>query len=85
MALNDLSASVASSQEEDASEKRIIYFVDEKWITAVLEQRRMPGETEWSRDKLLSRSQLIKGGYDSMDVVDLKIARELGGKVVDVV
>ena len=83
MALSDLSASVASSQEEDASEKRIIYFVDEKWITAVLEQRRMPGETEWSKDKLLSRSQLIKGGYDSMDVIDLKIARELGGKVVD--
>ena len=45
MALSDLSASVASSQEEDASEKRIIYFVDEKWITAVLEQRRVPGQS----------------------------------------
>lgn len=83
MALNDLSATVASSKEEDAYEKRIIYFVDDKWITAVIEQRRLPGETEWSGDKLLSRSQLVKGGYDSMDLLDHKVARELGNKVVD--
>ena len=83
MALNDLSATVASSKEEDAFEKRIIYFVDDKWITAVIEQRRRSGETEWSGDKLLSRSQLVKGGYDSMDLLDHKVARELGNKVVD--
>ena len=83
MALNDLSASVATSKEEDASEKRIIYFLDEKWITAVIEQRRLPGETEWTGDKLLSRSLLVKGCYDSMDLLDLKIARELGNKVID--
>jgi hypothetical protein len=83
MALNDLSATVATSMEEDASEKRIIYFLDEKWITAVIEQRRLPGETEWTGDKLLSRSLLVKGCYDSMDLLDLKIARELGNKVID--
>ena len=83
MALNDLSASVASSKQEDASEKRIIYFVDDKWITAVIEQRRLPGETEWSGDKLLSRSRLVKGGYDSMDLLDHQVARGLGNKVVD--
>ena len=80
MALNDLSASVASSREEMEAEKRIIYFLDDKWITAVIGQSRLPGETEWSGDKLLSRSLLVKGCYDAMDVLDLKLARQLANK-----
>ena len=83
MALNDLTASVATSREETAVEKRIIYFLDEKWITAILEQSRPKDGAEWSGGRLLSRSQLVRGGYDSMDVLDLKLAGALGNKVVD--
>lgn len=83
MTLCDLSDYVSSSKDGTPPEKRIIYFLDEKWITAVIEQSRFPGEEGWSRDRLLSRSTLIRNGYDSMDVLDLKLAGALGNKVVD--
>ena len=82
MALSDLSEFVTSSQEEGKAEKRIIYFLDDKWITAILEQTRKAGEEEWGMDTLLSRSQLLRGGYDSMDVLDLKLARAMASKEV---
>lgn len=83
MALSDLTEFVTSSQDENQIEKRIIYFLDDKWITAILEQSRIVGEDVWGKEKLLSRSQLLRGGYDSMDVLDLKLARALANKVID--
>ena len=83
MALSDLSEFVSSSQDEEQTEKRIIYFLDGKWITAILEQSRSIGESDWGKERLLSRSQLIRGGYDSMDVLDLRLARGLATKAVD--
>ena len=83
MALSGLSDVVATSKDGSAPEKRIIYFLDEKWITAVIEQSRRPGEEEWGGDRLLSRSILLRGGYDSMDILDLKLARALGNKPID--
>ena len=82
-ALKDLSDVVATSKETTEPEKRIIYFLDEKWITAVIEQSRRPGEEQWGGDRLLSRSALLRGGYDSMDILDLKLARALANKPVD--
>ena len=82
-ALGDLTGLVSARKEETATERRLIYFVDDKWITAVIEQSRPAGETEWRGDRLLSRSHLIRGGYPSMDVLDYKLAHALGNKVVD--
>lgn len=83
MALSDLSEFVTSTQEETSMEKRIIYFVDEKWITAIIEQCRETGSDTWTRERLLSRNALLRGEYDSMDVTDLKLARAIASKVVD--
>ena len=83
MALSELTGQVQQCQDEEEMEKRIIYFVDDKWITAILEQSRPAGSEEWGHDKLLSRNTLVKSGYDSMDVVDMKVARALGNRVID--
>lgn len=84
MALTDLSDFVSFSQEGGSLEKRIIYFVDEKWITAILEQSRAAGAEVWTKERLLSRSTFLAGGYDSMDMTDLKLARAIASKAVDV-
>ena len=77
MALSELTEFVSSPQEENQIEKRIIYFIDDKWITAILEQSRIVGEETWGKERLLSRIQFLGGGYDSMDVLDLKLARAI--------
>ena len=82
MALSDLSEFVTSCQEEKPVERRIIYFLDDKWITAILEQSRLAGEEVWGKDRLLSRSQLVRGGYDSMDLLDMKLAQALAEKAM---
>ena len=83
MALTDLSDFVSSSQEGAVTEKRIIYFVDEKWITAIIEQSREAGTEPWTRERLLSRTTFMAGGYDSMDMTDLKLSRAIATKAVD--
>lgn len=83
MELSALTESVSCSREEDKVEKRLIYFLDDKWITAILEQCRTVGEEIWGKERLLSRSQLIGGGYDSMDVLDLKLAQAIANKPSD--
>lgn len=83
MALTDLSEFVSSSKEEETIEKRIIYFVDEKWITAIIEQSRDAGSEAWTRERLLSRQTFLGGGYDAMDMTDLKLSRALASKVID--
>lgn len=88
MTLSRLTEFVSSSQgdsvpKEQHVEKRIIYFVDEKWITAIVEQSRDAGTEEWSKETLLSRPVFLRGGYDSMDMTDFKLCHALGNKVID--
>ena len=89
LALSSLTEFVSSSQgnpvpTEQRIEKRIIYFVNEKWITAIVEQSRKAGTEEWSKGTLLARPIFLRGGYDSMDMTDLKLSRALGNKVIDI-
>ena len=83
MALADVKEFVNTSIEEKETESRIIYFLDGKWITGILEQSRTVGEETWGQEKLLSRSHLLRGGYGSMDVLDMKLARALATKPID--
>ena len=84
LALSELTGQVL--QDAPETEKRIIYFVNDRWLTAILEQSRPLGsqdENDWDRGKLLSRSVFTGTGYDSMDISDLKVARALAHKVID--
>ena len=84
LALSELTGQVL--QDAPETEKRIIYFVNDRWLTAILEQSRPLGsqdESAWDRGKLLSRSVFTGTGYDSMDISDLKVARALSHKVID--
>ena len=84
MILSELNGQVRQNREEEEMERRIIYFLDGKWINAVMEQSRPAGsEDEWGHDRLLSRSTLVDAGYDFMDMTDLRLARALGRKVID--
>lgn len=89
LALSSLTEYVSSSQGDSAPkeqriEKRIIYFVDDKWITAIVEQSRKAGTEEWSKGTLLARPVFLRGGYDSMDMTDLKLCQALGNKTIDI-
>ena len=79
-ALTRLDGVLVQSQADARKEKRIIYFVDAFWITAILEQGRSAEDEPWGRDILLSRSHFIREGCDAMDAVDMKLAHALAVK-----
>ena len=87
MALSELTGQMRQHFEESENvEKRIIYFVNGKWITAIMEQSRKAGsedENDWGHDRLLSRKTFIGAGYDSMDILDMKVAKAIANKVID--
>ena len=83
MSLSELTEVVRENKDEKDVQKRIIYFLVDNWISAILEQSRESEDEEWGHDRLLSRSTFTKGGYDSMDVTDLKLASALGRKIID--
>ncbi len=72
--LADLSEKVSKKQED--VERRIVYYMDGKRLQAIVEQTRNSEET-WRDGKLLSRSQMIEKGYESMDSDDAAIAMQL--------
>lgn len=85
MSLFELTGQVRQGIEDTEDiEKRIIYFVNDRWITAILEQsRRKRSDDDWGHDRLLSRKTFIESGYDFMDVIDMKVSRALAGRVID--
>ena len=83
MALSEITSSADSSKAEEVpEEKRIIYFVDDKWITALLEQTKNPSTGVWGGDRLLSRSEFLRGEYEAMDITDLRLSRALSTKPI---
>ena len=78
MALTEVVSQVRQEQEDAQLERRIIYFFNEKWMTAILEQTRRSEDEEWGNDRLLSRVSLLRHEYSqAMDMVDIKLVREL--------
>ncbi len=72
--LTDISERV--SKENKDTEKRLVYYMKGKSLHAIVEQTRKEGG-EWCNGRLLSRSQMIEGGYDNMDSADVAIATQL--------
>lgn len=77
--LSDLRSNIVS---EIGSERRIIYFLSGLWIRAIVEQKRLP-DGEWDNGQTLTRSEFLKGNYESMNDVDRKVAMALGRVSID--
>ncbi|MGM9739837.1 MAG: SNF2-related protein [Candidatus Cryptobacteroides sp.] len=84
MALSSLSGRLEDIAAEQETKYRIIYFFTDKWITGIMEQSRKSDDEEWGNDRLLSRSILLNAGYDSMDTTDIRVARAIGNKRIDI-
>ena len=78
MALSEIVTQVQQEQEEARLERRLIYFFNDKWMTAILEQTRRNEDEAWGNDRLLSRVCLLRNEYSqAMDMVDIKLVKEL--------
>ena len=77
-----LSAISESMTKIKGLEKRVVYFINGFDLTAIMEQEKIGGE--WKDGKVLSLSEMLSNGYDSMDPTDMLIASKLNmGKGYD--
>ena len=71
--LNDISQ---MAQQQSGQPKRVVYYVHEKDLRAVMEQTQKD-DGQWHDGQLLSLSQMAASGYDSMDSTDMTIVARL--------
>lgn len=74
--LSGLTDSLTNTLEE---EKRVVYYVVGKEMTAIVEQIHQE-DGSWRDGRLLSRSTMMSSGYDSMDSHDSAIAMDFSKK-----
>ncbi len=69
--------------KEEPLRQRIIYFLNDGRLSAVIEQTQSP-DGEWKREKEIGRAALIKNQYPLADRTDQIIASRLGSKMIGV-
>lgn len=76
MLLNEISSSVA--EKTDERPRRIIYFLKNRDLSSVVQQ--VLHEDKWTDEKLISISKMATEGYESMDIIDSRIAMQYARK-----
>ena len=72
--LSEISCSVETAEAE--SPRRIIYFMQGASLSTIMEQVQQP-DGQWKDSGLLSVKTMCSTGYESMDLLDSRIAMEL--------
>lgn len=68
-----------AQQQVDTRPRRIVYFLNNSSLSGIIEQiEEKPGQ--WRDGQLLSAKKMASEGYNSMDVIDSRIAMQLAGK-----
>ncbi len=74
MMLSEIDSSVQAATDERP--RRIIYFMQGRDLSSIMEQAQQP-DGQWQDTCLLSVTTMCSAGYDSMDLLDSRIAMEL--------
>lgn len=68
-----------TQKQMDTRKRRIVYFLNRSTLSGIIEQiEEEPGK--WRDGQLLSAKRMASEGYDSMDIIDSRIAMQLAGK-----